>query len=333
MLIFVALSLGESKSTMMDQLFKTRLNYDIQVYFDNLPTEADINLTFSSDDTNIKDKTLIKYLPSEMVNTRNNKKETGLINGIKNNQNLIRVIDDYQNVIKVPEHGIVLSTYHAYMLDAKVGDVIEANEVPLTVTAISNEYLFQVSYTNFDEYEPEYSRGSLLVKVNNEKAFFDKYKDAPHVTYISYTKVIKGEFNDRLAAFNISSIILTFMSIVVGFMIVFNMMQTNLKEQKRTFATMRTLGYQRSAISTANLFTSIIQFVVAMIFAIPIGILLAKGLLKSISVPDQIFPFPKTWTMYVFSTIIVLVFLLISHYLVMSAMKRWNLPSSVKERE
>ena len=333
MLIFVALSLGESKSTMMDQLFKTRLNYDVQVYFDNLPTEADINLTFSSDDTNIKDKTLIKYLPSEMVNTRNNKKETGLINGIKNDQNLIRVVDDYQNVIKVPEHGIVLSTYHAYMLDAKVGDVIEANEVPLTVTAISNEYLFQVSYTNFDEYEPEYSRGSLLVKVNNEKAFFDKYKDAPHVTYISYTKVIKGEFNDRLAAFNISSIILTFMSIVVGFMIVFNMMQTNLKEQKRTFATMRTLGYQRSAISTANLFTSIIQFVVAMIFAIPIGILLAKGLLKSISVPDQIFPFPKTWTMYVFSTIIVLVFLLISHYLVMSAMKRWNLPSSVKERE
>ena len=153
------------------------------------------------------------------------------------------------------------------------------------------------------------------------------------MTYISYTKVIKGEFSDRLAAFNISSVILTSMSIVVGFMIVFNMMQTNLKEQKRTFATMRTLGYQRSAISTANLFTSIIQFVVAMIFAIPIGILLAKGLLKSISVPDQIFPFPKTWTMYVFSTIIVLVFLLISHYLVMSAMKRWNLPSSVKERE
>ena len=31
MLIFIALSLGESKTTMMSQLFKTRLNYDIQV--------------------------------------------------------------------------------------------------------------------------------------------------------------------------------------------------------------------------------------------------------------------------------------------------------------
>ena len=335
MLIFVALSLGESKSQMMSQVFQTRLNYDVQVYFDNLPTDEYINETFLADDSNIEAKTLIKYLPSEMVNIRNNKKEVGLINGVKNYQyqDLIRIIDDYEKIIDVPEHGIILSTYHAYLLDAKVGDVIEANEVPLTVIAISNEYMYQVSYTNYDEYTPEYARGSLLVQVKNEDAFFEKYKDVEHVTYISYTKVIRGEFDDRLAAFNISSVILTIMAIVVGFMIVFNMMQTNLKEQKRTFATMRTLGYQRRSISMANLFTSVIQFIVSMVFAVPIGILLTKALLKSISVPDQIFPFPQTWTIYVFSTVIVLAFLLVSHFLVMNTMKKWNLPESVKERE
>jgi putative ABC transport system permease protein len=123
------------------------------------------------------------------------------------------------------------------------------------------------------------------------------------------------------------------MAIVIGFMIVFNMMQTNLKEQKRTFATMRTLGYQRSSISLANLFISIIQYVFAMFFAIPIGILLSKGLLHSISVPNQTQPFPKTWVMYVFTSILVLAYLLISHFLVMSTMRKWNLPESVKERE
>ena len=332
MLIFIALSLGESKNTMMSQLFKTRLNYDVQVYFDNLPDNDYVSLTFDNDE-NITSKTLIKYLPSEMVNTRNNKKETGLINGIQKNQNLIRIIDNYQNVIDVPEHGIILSTYHAYLLDAKVGDVIEANEVPLTVTAISNEYLYQVSYTHFDEYSPEHSKGSLLAKVKNKDAFFNKYKDNEHITYISYTDVIQGEFNDRLAAFSISSIILTTMAIVIGFMIVFNMMQTNLKEQKRTFATMRTLGYQRRSISLANLFTSMSQFIIAIALAIPIGTLLSKALLHAISVPDQIFPFPRVWTIYVFAPLIVLAFLLVSHYLVMRTMKKWNLPESVKERE
>lgn len=332
MLIFIALSIGESKVAMMNQLFETRINYDVQVYFDNLPTDEEINLTFN-DDSNIASKTLIKYLPSEMVNTSNNKKTTGLINGLKDNQDLIKVVDDYDRTIDVPKEGIVLSTYHAYLLDAKVGDIINANEVPLKVVAISNEWLYQVSYTSFDSYEPEYSRGSLLAKVKDQDAFFNKYKDAEHITYISFTNVIHGEFNDRLAAFEISSRLLTAMAIIVGFMIVFNMMQTNLKEQKRTFATMRTLGYQRRSISLANLFTSIIQFIVAMVFAIPLGILQAKYLLRSISIPDQIYPFPKTWTMYVFSTIIVLVFLLISHFLVMGRMKKWNLPESVKERE
>ena len=333
MLVFIALSLNESKSTMMTQTFQTRLNYDVQVYFDNLPDEAFIEETFSSEDSNIESKTLIKYMPSEMINTRNNKKETGLINGVKKDQDLLHIVDDYQNILDVPEHGIILSSYHAHQLDAVVGDVISCNEVDLTVTAISNEYLYQVSYTNFDEYETEYARGSLLVKVGNEDEFFEKYKDAPHVTYISYTDIIEGEFNDRLAAFSISSLILTIMAVVVGFMIVFNMMQTNLKEQKRSFATMRTLGFQRSSISTSNLFVSIFQFILAIACAIPIGTVLSKALLKSISVPDQIYPFPKTWTIYVFSTLIVLSFLLVSHFLVMRQMKKWNLPESVKERE
>ena len=331
-LIFIALSIRESKNTMMNQLFATRINYDVQVYFDNLPTDEYVNLTFG-DDTNITDKTLMKYLPSEMVNPKNNKKITGLINGLKDDQRLIKVVDDYQTTLKVPNEGIVLSTYHAYLLNANVGDIIEADETELKVVAISNEYLYQVSYTSYDGYNTDYAKGSLVAKVKNKDAFFKKYKDNEHITYISYTDVIHGEFNDRLAAFEISSVLLTAMSIIVGFMIVFNMMLTNLKEQKRTFATMRTLGYQRSSISMANLFTSIIQFIIAMVFAIPIGILISKILLRSISIPDQIFPFPKTWTMYVLSAVIVLAFLLVSHFLVMPTMKKWNLPESVKERE
>lgn len=333
MLIFIALSIMESKNTMMDQLFNARLNYDAQVYFNDMPTDQQIEETFSVSDSNIISKTLIKYLPSEMVNQKNNKKTTALINGVKGDQSLIRTVSDYSRIIPIPEHGIILSTYHAYLLDAEVGDVILANEVPLTVTTISNEFLYQVSYTNFDEYTPQYARGSLLVKVKDQEAFFNKYKDVSNVTYIARTHVIQSEFNDKLSAFEISSTILTTMAIVIGFMIVFNMMQTNLKEQKRSFATMRTLGYQRSAISNANLVISIFQFVVAMALAIPIGILMSKVLLKAISVPNQIYPYPSTWTMYVLSTLLVLAFLLISHFLVMRRMKKWNLPESVKERE
>ena len=332
-LIFFALTIMESKNTMTDQLFKTRLNYDAQVYFDNMPTDADINKAFPAEDSNIISKTLIKYMPSEIVNPKTDKKCTALINGIRGDQDLIRTVSDYKNLVSIPENGIILSSYHASLIDAKVGDVIKANDVELTVSTISTEYLYQVSYTNFNDYSPEYTRGSLLVKVKDQKAFFEQYKDAKHVTYISYTTDIHAEFNDRLSAFEISSALLTIMAITIGFMIVFNMMQTNLKEQKRSFATMRTLGFQRSSISGANLVTSLFQFVIAMAAAIPIGMVMSHLLLKAISVPNQIYPFPKTWTMYVLSVVLVFVFLIISHFLVMNTMKKWNLPESVKERE
>lgn len=333
MLIFSALSIAESKATMMTQLFSTRLNYDAQVYFDDLPTQEYIDQTFGEDDTNIVAKTLIKYLPSEMVNTRNGKKANALINGIQADQDLVRVVDEYQHTIPMPEHGIVLSSYHAYLLDAVVGDTITANDTSLTVQAISNEFIYPVSYTSFDEYQPDHARGSLLVQVHNVDDFFQKYKDTEHVSYIAYTSLVHAEFEERLMAFEISSRLLTAMAIVVGFAIVFNMMMTNLKEQKRTFATMRTLGYQRSSISGASLLTSLFQFILAMALAIPAGMGITNVLLQNISIPDQVYPFPRTWTMYVFSILIVLAFLLLSHFLVSRTMKKWNLPESVKERE
>lgn len=102
MLVFVALSIGESKNTMMSQLFETRLNYDVQVYFDNMPEENELNLIFK-DDSNITNKSYIKYLPSEITNTVNKKKITALVNGIKNDQDLIRVVDDYSHTISIPK--------------------------------------------------------------------------------------------------------------------------------------------------------------------------------------------------------------------------------------
>ena len=330
MMIFFALSLELSKQTMVSQLFDTRLNYDVQVYFDNMPSKADI-ISYFDGDENIEAKTLIKYLPSEV--TFNDKDETFLINGIENDQDLVRVVSNYDRVIEVPSEGIILCSYHAYLLGADVGDIITINDVNVEVKAISKEFIYQVSYMSFDSTISSNERGSLLARVKDTKAFFEKYKNYEHISFISFSDTIKQENNDRLLAFTYSSYVLNVVSIVLGFLIVFNMMQTNLKEQKRTFSTIRTLGYQRRSISMSNLAMSLFQYVVAMIFAIPLGILVTTLLLDGISIPSQIFPFPHSWIMYVLSCVLVLGFLLFSHFIAMRSMKKWNLPECVKERE
>ena len=263
----------------------------------------------------------------------NDKDETFLINGISNDQDLLRVVSDYDEIIPVPEEGIILCYYHADLLGASVGDFITVNDVEVEVKAISKQYLYQVSYMSFESAPSSNVRGSLLARVNDTKAFFEKYKNYNHVSYIAFNEIIKQEYNDRLLAFTYSSYVLNAVSIVLGFMIVFNMMQTNLKEQKRTFSTIRTLGYQRRAISMSNLVMSLLQYVLAMGLAIPLGMVLSKVLLNGLSIPKQVFPYPKSWFMYVFSCVFVLAFLLISHFIAMRSMKKWNLPECVKERE
>lgn len=329
MMVFFALSMELSKRSIINQLFEARQNYDVQVYFD-AHASSDLESYFDNDD-NIKAKTLIKYVPTEVTYKDTN--EVILINGIKSDQDLLRVVSDYNEIISVPEEGIVLSSYHANLLKCGVGDIISINDVDVEVKAISNEFLFQVSYMNYAAIDSTTERGSLLAQVKDINAFFNKYKDTPNVTYISFTDVIKQENNDRLMAFSYSSYILNAISIILGFMIVFNMMQTNLKEQKRTFATIRTLGYQRREISASNLLMSLVQYIIAMALAIPLGMVLSKLLLKGISIPTQTFPFPKSSLMYILSMVLVLAFLLISHFISMNSMKKWNLPEAVKERE
>ena len=70
-----------------------------------------------------------------------------------------------------------------------------------------------------------------------------------------------------------------------------------------------------------------------MAFAIPLGVLFSSLILNGISIPEQTFPFPHSWVMYVLSVVFVLFFLLISHFIAMSSMKKWNLAECVKERE
>ena len=340
-MILVSLTLCESKKAILNQLFETRMNYNIQVYLNDMPADEEgfISNIFNDSngnlDNNIEDITLIKY--SAFKFEKGNKSIIGLVNGVKKDQKLLNIVENHDKTISISDEGIILSNHFAKALDAKVGDTIVVNEKEIKVAKISNEFIYQVNYIDYDNFdmiagETKY-QGSLLVKAKNQDEFFSKYSNVSEIDYIAFNSVIKEEYSDRFIAFDLSAGVLTGIALIMGFMIVFNMIQTNLKEQKRTFATMRTLGYQRSSISYANLVNNLFQYFVAMVLAIPIGIGIGHILLDSISTTEQTFPYPKTIFIYFLTALMVLGFLLISHFLAMNDMRRWNLPEAIKERE
>ena len=81
-------------------------------------------IIIGNDDGNHKVEIAINYDLGEAGPSDN--EEVILINGVKSNQDLLRVVSDYDEVMSIPSEGIILSNYHAGLLGCKVGDIIEA---------------------------------------------------------------------------------------------------------------------------------------------------------------------------------------------------------------
>ncbi|MCR5078787.1 MAG: FtsX-like permease family protein [Bacilli bacterium] len=339
-MVLASISLLESRNNVIKQTFDTRLDYSVQCYFSLVPDNMD---TFIADtfyengvlDPNVEKVELMKYYPVTIK--YGDKDQIVLLNGVKEDSELLRVVSSSFDTLKIPATGIVLSKSHADGIGAKVGDTILVNEKETKVAAISEEWMYQVSYMSYTDFDTvlgghDYQM-SVLAKVKNNTAFNTKYSSLDNLTYIAFISSLRKEYDKQMLAIDISASVLIAIAMINGFMIVFNMMQTNLREQKRTLATMRTLGFQRSSLSNANLSASLVQYVLAMVIALPLGVTLSTVLLGRMSTSARVFPFVYTWTLFALTLALVLLFLLISHFFAMREMKKWILSECVKERE
>lgn len=106
----------------------------------------------------------------------------------------------------IPSEGIVLSKHFAKTLDANVGDTIIVNGKEIIVSNISNEFIYQVNYIDYDNFDTiagtTLYQGSLLVKAKDQDEFFSKYSSVSSIDYIAFNSVIKEEYSDRFIAFD-----------------------------------------------------------------------------------------------------------------------------------
>ena len=116
-------------------------------------------------------------------------------------------------------------------------------------------------------------------------------------------------------------------------MIVINIAQTNLLEKKRELCVLRTLGFQHNDISKKWFVQSFLQFIFSCIIGLPAGMLIAKYGLEKLSTSTREYIFANSINEYIFTIILVLAYVVISHFIAMSSMKKWDLVENVKDKE
>lgn len=119
----------------------------------------------------------------------------------------------------------------------------------------------------------------------------------------------------------------------IGLVIVVNTSQTNLLEQKKELCVLRALGFQHSEISRYWFSQSIVHFLVSCVFGFPAGVALAKSSIRQMEMAIRTYTFGNNPTDYAMTALFVFGCIVLSHFLTMRALKKWNIVEVVKEKE
>jgi len=333
MMIFSSLSFIASKDYILDELFPRRIHYDAQVYFSESPeTEIIESIKKLNYINNLEN---VDYYSTTIE--ANGNKEQAVINAITQDTDLIEIYDTQNNLISIPKNGIILDCHIAERLKVKVGDIVKIKNSNVIVKAISEQSINHIQYISKEQAvslgKADMQTLILNIDEGKEQEFLQYLTGKDNYLYTSFTQLAKENYEKNFSTFDLAAWIVIIFAIIIGFVIIINTELTNLLEQKKKLCLLRVLGFQHSEISRHWSIQSYIQFFISCIIGFPFGIYIAKVTLSKLSTSSRQFIFVNDISKYLLTMLIVFIYIIISHIISMSSLKKWNITEIVNEKE
>ena len=351
MMIFSSLAFITSKNYLLHQLYDERINYDCQVFFDKDPDDELVKeisrLEFVKD---------VQRLPFYQTDIEfGGKSEKAVINAVDTATKLVGVYDGNHKKLTVPKSGIILEKHLAQAIGANKGDTVRIKGRDVKVEDISDQSVSRFQYMSYNAAEQlgDATIGSLICNIDrtDEQKLLEfltskaaeKFsssgdenesgEESANYLYTVFTR-LAFEGNEKIfRTYDLAAWIIIGFAIIIGLVIVINIAQTNLLEKKRELCVMRTLGFQHDEISRKWFVQSFLQFLFSCIIGLPIGIVIAKYGLEKLSTSAREYVFANSIAEYIFTILLVLLYVIISHIIAMNSMKKWDLVENVKDKE
>ena len=332
-LILTAFSFIASKNYTVHQVFDERIKYDCQIFLEKMPSDGLINELGNRGYTVRTEK--LAYWQTDI--SANGKSRQTAVNAIEENSTLIGITDGSGKELRVGRGGIVLERHIADELGVDVGGTVTVKGRDLTVTAVSDQCVDRIQYISLADAqtlcEPDLCCLVCTLSGDCKQELLTLLFDTEGYQYSVFTAALYDYNTELYATYDLAAWIVIAFAVVIGFVIVFNTMLTNLHENKKELAILRTLGFQHREISRSRLLQALLQFALACLIGFPLGGLLARAALASISTPLTEYVYVGGILEYVFTGGIILAYLLVSHLISMRSMKKWDVTEIVKDKE
>ena len=329
LIIFTSIAALTSFKAALDNTFDKYINYEAQVVFAGDADGFDKEL----DEIGAKDYELTKY--ASVTIKKGDKSEIVALQGLSTDSNKVIIPISKRKTKAIPNDGITVNMITAKALKIKEGDTVFVNDKEVNVAYISKLEAMNMSFCNIekiDEYASTAVPSYLINEVDTE-TLISRVTNYHYDSIITFTADQRNYFTSKFQTLEMSCMVFIAFSIGLGVLIVSLMMQTSLIEQKREICIMKSVGFSMFQISNIWLMLTLSQFILSMLFAIPLAFLTTKVFLSIASTKMAMVMSYANFFHVLITLGIVAAFLLVSLIICMAKAKKWNIAENTKNRE
>ncbi len=278
-----------SLTNLMDGMIFVQLNnvkkYDAKFTFFNPVDESTLHYVQDFDGVTLADG--IYELP---VNLRYKDNSTAsMLLGLKPNTSLYKIYDEKLKSNKtLTSDGIILCNYYADLLNVKKGDYVYIDSplldesIKIKVTDISHLTLADATYIDINTLYKLFNLSgytSIIFNSDNYNVIKNNFTTASNVSSIEDKETTNNNLKEMMQSYNIIFDFLTVTTVVIVFIVIYNISTIAFSERSREYATLKVMGITTNEIAEiVNLEFWILTFI-----GLFFGIFLAIALKISIN--------------------------------------------------
>ena len=330
-IVLLSLQFNYSVDRLLEHTIDERLSFDCQIFSNKKMSDSFIENLSKQDFVEEMDVCYFTYIKAEANNNEYYLKTLALP---LDNKTLFIPNNDNKR-INISSEGIILAHNDAKNLGVKKGDTIIINNKKVVVTDISRQYFNMTEYlsTNqMEELEIEYTT-SILINTNSENKLLRFLAENENGAIAVFSTSIGKDLTNRFSSISIITTVLIIFSLLIGFSILSIMGLNQLNDDSKNISIMNSIGFRIKDISIYWLIQDLIYLLISIITAVPITLIVTKGLLKYISSNGQIYPFELSFKIIIMSIVFVIFVMLLSHTISMIKISKWNLADKTRLKE
>ncbi len=267
------------------------------------------------------------------------------------------VIDDYERskdfinlkdlgnkeIIDLKNDSVVITDKLADLMNKRVGDYISinisSNVFECKIGAICENYVDHYVYISKALYESlGFDFGSNVVLFNvDDRVDFNILKEdlmsSGKLLNITYVKSMISQAKDMLGSLDNVVIILIVLSMMLSFVVLYNLSNINISERRREIASLKVLGFYDKEVDLYIAGENIILTVVGIALGLLFGYFLSNIVVSTVEIEHVRFIKHIEVMSYVYSALLSILFMIIVNIIAHFLLKRINMIDSLKSVE